>query len=119
MHELGLIQEMISLAEEELSRAGCVSKVTKITLKVGKLSGASPEALRFAFDVIAPSTRLAGAHLLIVEPQPTCHCPSCGLSTEIDELLFACPSCGNTDIEIHSGRDLYLESIDVEDNSSE
>ena len=118
MHELGLIQEIIGLAEQELSRAGCVSKVTKITLKVGKLSGASPEALRFAFDVVAPSTRLAGAHLQIVEPQPTCHCDSCGLIAEIDEVLFACPSCGSSDIEIHGGRDLNLESIDVEDNST-
>ena len=119
MHELGLVQEMIGLAEEELSRAGCVSKVTKITLKVGKLSGASPEALHFAFDVIAPSTRLAGADLLIVESQPICHCPSCGLNAEIDELLFVCPSCSSTDIEIHGGRDLHLESMDVEDNYSE
>ena len=115
VHELGLVQELIRLAEEELSRANCVSKVTKVSLKVGKLSGASPEALRFAFEVVIPATKLTGANLEIIETFPLCHCHTCQHEEVSDTICFTCPKCGSSDITIEGGRDLFLESIDVEE----
>jgi len=115
MHELAIINNMIGLAETELSRIGAVDKVSTITIRVGCLSGASPEALRFAFEVVAPSTKLRGARLEIVQPGIACRCRTCGETHKANELLFRCPSCGGADLDTQGGRDLYLESIEVQD----
>jgi hydrogenase nickel incorporation protein HypA/HybF len=115
MHELAIVQELIKLAEVELSRARFEGKVKVLTIKVGKLSGASPEALQFAFEAVAPSTRLKGARLDIEEPKPMCRCLNCGFEQEVDGYLFECPACGSGDIVIDGGRDLRLDSLEVED----
>jgi hydrogenase nickel incorporation protein HypA/HybF len=115
MHELAIIQELVGMAEAELSKIGAITKVNTLTIRVGSLSGASPEALNFAFEVVAPSTSLAGAHLNIIESKPICHCLSCHKNLPMDEFQFACPSCKSSDIVIEGGHDLCLESMEVEE----
>jgi hydrogenase nickel incorporation protein HypA/HybF len=115
MHELGIIRHLVSLAENELDKADCRAKVKSVEIRVGTLSGVSPEALEFAFNVVAPSTKLKGAHLLISECKPVLLCRKCETTREIDEILFTCPACGGSDVEIAGGRELHLESIEVED----
>lgn len=115
MHELGLIEELVKIAEGELERAGVDAPVTRVVLRVGRLSGASPEALETAFDVVAPQTKLRGAVLEIHEPRPLCRCAACGLEQEVDGFLLACPSCASPVITIEGGQDLMIESLDVED----
>ena len=115
MHELGIIQHLVSLAEDELAKTDCDAKVKTVEIRVGTLSGASPEALEFAFEVVAPLTQFKGAHLVITKSKAVCACRKCGKIQEVDEFLFVCPTCGSTEIEIAGGRDLYLESIEVED----
>lgn len=118
MHEFGLVMEMVALAESELQRAGCVAcetRIKQLNLTVGKLSGASPEAMRTAFTVISRSKGWSGAELVISEPCAECICHTCGLRREISELVFECPDCGNLICEIKGGQELQLTSIDVED----
>ena len=119
MHELGIIEEMVKLAVHEIERAGATEPVTCITLTVGKLSGASPEALRTAFEIVSPQTRLRGADLVIHEPGAFCHCQECGRETEVDGYLFACPHCGSGSIVLEGGNQLQLASIDLDDEQGE
>jgi Zn finger protein HypA/HybF involved in hydrogenase expression len=41
--------------------------------------------------------------------------PSCGRRTEINQLEFACPICESGEITIEGGRDLFLETIELEE----
>lgn len=115
VHELGIVQELISLAEQELLKAGFEGTVSSITVRVGRLSGANPEALRFAFENSATESLLAGAELIIVEINPICKCSECGAEQEISDYIFTCPACGSNNIVIQGGADLNLESMEVED----
>ena len=115
MHEFSIVWEMIKLAEQELQKAGCGGKVNSITIAVGKLSGANPDSVRFAYDVIAPQTRVRGAKLIIKEPNALCRCKTCGNTNELTAHDYFCPACGSGDIIIEGGRDLRLESIELED----
>jgi hydrogenase nickel incorporation protein HypA/HybF len=115
MHELGIIEEMVQIAEAELDRAGAAGPVSRMTLKVGKLSGASPEALMVAFQTVAPNTRLNGADLVIEEPPARCNCLECGAQSEVDGFVVECPACGSGQIVIDGGRDLLIASLDVAD----
>ena len=94
MHEFGIVQQLVSLAEDELANRNCTAKVKSLSIRVGTLSGASPEALKFSFEGIASSTGLKDARLVITESKPLCACRNCGRVQLVEEFLFACPSCG-------------------------
>ncbi|SHI95053.1 hydrogenase maturation nickel metallochaperone HypA/HybF [Desulfofundulus thermosubterraneus] len=107
MHELGLIQA----AMEEIARvarANNIRRIVKVKLVVGKLNGALPDALQFAFKVMAPETIFEGAVLEIEEVDIRLRCPACGHETVVDEITYWCPACG-TRAEILAGKDLYID----------
>ena len=115
MHELAIVETLIEQVETEVARSEHSGRVLRLELVVGRLSGACADSIRFAFELLAPGTRLEGSTLDIREPKASCRCRSCQHTAEIDELVAACPSCGSRDIVIEGGRDLLLESIDLED----
>lgn len=115
MHELSLITEVLQIAGDALERQGAEGRVSRLTLVVGKLSGASPEALRSAFPIAAHGTPFGGAELEIEEPGPVVHCYDCGAEQEVEGFVFECPACGSGSISIEGGSELRLASMDVED----
>jgi hydrogenase nickel incorporation protein HypA/HybF len=114
MHETAIVRELISSAESEMSRAGARGRARRVEVVIGRLSGASPEAVRFAFECLSPGTRLEGSRLDIREVAPVCRCAACGAANQIDDIFAACPACGSLDVSIEGGRDLVLQSIEVE-----
>jgi len=115
MHELSIAEALIEQVGRELRRVGQPGPVVRVELSVGRLSGVHVEALRFAFDLLSPGSLVDGAELVINEPRAKCCCQSCEAQTEIDELVFHCPRCQSDQITISGGRDLLLESIEVEE----
>ncbi len=115
MHELSIVQALIEQVEREVRRAGHDGHVVKVGLQIGRLSGVCPDSLRFAFDLLAPDTPLAGAVIEIEEPAALCACRACGTRMEIAELAFQCPHCGSDDVAIEGGQDLVLQTIELEE----
>jgi hydrogenase nickel incorporation protein HypA/HybF len=118
VHEVALVQALIEQVQREVETAGHGGRVVRVDLIVGRMSGAHPDSLRFAFELLAPGTLVAGAALGIEEAKAVCACRACGAQTEIDELLVACPGCGSGDIHIRGGRDLLLQSIELDEGVS-
>ncbi|MEV8148794.1 hydrogenase maturation nickel metallochaperone HypA [Arthrobacter sp. NPDC080073] len=108
MHELSITQ---SLVDAVLERTG-ERPVTGVNLIIGPLSGVLPDAIRFCFDIVSAGTSLAGAQLKIDEPQGLARCRSCGTEFELKDLILLCP-CGSAEVEILSGRELVLMSVEV------
>ena len=115
MHELSLCQALLDQVEREVHGSGHSGRVVRLTLSVGRLSGVHVHALRFAFDVLSVDSIVDGAELEIREPPARCCCRSCGTHAPIVEIVLACQSCGSSDVTIRDGRDLLLESIDLEE----
>jgi hydrogenase nickel incorporation protein HypA/HybF len=115
MHELSIVEALIEQVQRELRRAGQQGPVRRLELSVGRLSGVHCGSLRFAFELISPGTPVAGAELNITEPRAVCCCRACGAREEIDELLTECPRCRSPEITIEEGRDLLLQSIEIDD----
>jgi len=90
------------------------NKVTKIRLIVGKFTNAQPAALEFAFQAFAQGTKIEGAELEIEEVPVTGYCTVCNHEFEIEHLAFRCPKCHDFNIKIVKGRELILESLEVE-----
>ncbi len=110
--------EVLRIIKEHLPKDRPV-RVTKITLKVGKLTAIIPETFKFCMDVITQDTPAQGAEIVINEVPLKIECQECGEVNELNEPIFICPNCQSHKIEILSGRELYIESIEVEEPDEE
>lgn len=115
MHELSIVEALIEQVEETLAEEDEKGRVLKLELSIGRLSGVSAEAVRFVFELLSADTAVEGAELKIIQPKAWCNCRQCGAQTEIEELVVQCPRCGSGKIVIEGGRELLLQSIDVEE----
>jgi hydrogenase nickel incorporation protein HypA/HybF len=82
-------------------------------LKIGKLSAVVPDSLRFCFEIASKDTPLAGADLSIEETPVVASCKDCHARWTIDEPVFSCRSCSGGSLEILSGRELDIVSIEI------
>ena len=105
--------EAVRMAEETARTAGC-GRVLELKLRVGTLSGAVPEALRFAWDVVSRDTLAAGARLEIETVPATCWCALCKTEFACVDLVNECPQCHRVSGELRHGRELDLASVELE-----
>ena len=116
MHELAIVEALIDQVQQELDRAGQRGRVVQVEVSIGRLSGVYPEAVRFAFGLLAAGTVVDGAAIVVEEPKPVCHCHVCSAREEIDDLVVQCPKCAADEITIEGGRDMMLQSIEIEED---
>jgi hydrogenase nickel incorporation protein HypA/HybF len=115
VHEVSIVQALIEQVEQAVHESGHAGRVVRLDLVIGRLSGVHPDSVRFAFEMLAPDTPVEGAQLNIEEPRAVAACRHCGARTPIDELVVACPACGDDQISIEEGRELLLRSIELEE----
>lgn len=113
MHEFSITESLLTLALEKASEAGA-EKITRINLVIGEMSGVIDECVRFYFDAISKDTAAAGAELVFEMIPTTIRCHKCQAVFTPQNGSWACPECRETGIEIVSGRECYMESIEVE-----
>ena len=113
MHELSLVTSVFEVLEEEARRHGA-AKVTRVVLKVGVMAGVVPELLGSAFDTFKKGTLAETARLEIVPVPVKLRCPDCGGEAVRTDADFSCAACGSRRVEIVEGRDLFVETIDLE-----
>lgn len=113
MHEMGIALQIVEIATASLPADLGEARVAAVNLKVGKLAAVVPESLRFCFDVAVKDTPLTGAKLVIEEVPVVASCKDCRAQWTIDEPVFICKTCESGSLEILSGRELDIESIEV------
>jgi hydrogenase nickel incorporation protein HypA/HybF len=112
MHEVGIMQEGIRMAVET-AKAKEGSRVTRLCLRVGAMSGVVPDALRFAFDMVSRDTLAEGAVLDIETITAACWCGTCQEEFECVDFLPECPRCHSLSAELRRGRELELASVEL------
>lgn len=112
MHEVGLIQEAIRMATENATTAGA-SRVRRICLRVGAMSGVVPDALRFAFDVVCRGTAAEDAVLEIESVPAVCWCSRCQAEFECADFVNECPRCHELSGDLRRGTELELTKVEV------
>ncbi|QSR88543.1 hydrogenase maturation nickel metallochaperone HypA [Methylacidiphilum caldifontis] len=113
MHELSLCESLVSLLEEEAYKAG-FHAVKKIVLKVGPLALIEPEAMKFSFEVVSKGTVAEGAELSIEWIAVKAYCLSCQKEVLAKNIGDSCPCCGAVMILSEEGKEMKVESIEVE-----
>ena len=113
MHEVSIMTEALRMAMDATTSAGA-SRVLKLRLRIGSLSGVVPESLRFAFDVVCHDTLAQGATLEIEVIQAACWCANCQAEFECADFFNECPVCQEVSGELRRGRELDIASVEME-----
>jgi hydrogenase nickel incorporation protein HypA/HybF len=113
MHEFSLIDSLLRQVNAAAERHGARA-ITRVTLRVGPLSGAVPDSLQFAFEALREGTLAAGATLVVETTPVVCHCPRCARDFTAAVAQYVCPTCGDAQVEIRGGRELDIAGMEIE-----
>lgn len=114
MHELAVCQGILEVAGEALDGLPPPRpRVSRIDLRVGRLTAVVPDALRYHFQILAAGTPFDGAFLAIEEVPIRGRCLDCGAAVELPALPFACRACDSGLVEVTSGRELEVVSLET------
>jgi hydrogenase nickel incorporation protein HypA/HybF len=113
MHELGITQNILDLAVKKAEEAGA-SEILKVDLVIGEMTGIVEDCVRFYFDFLSKGTAAEKASLSINMIPVKVQCKNCGHAFSPDETSWTCPRCQGTGTEIMAGKELFVESIEVE-----
>ena len=112
MHELSVASAIVDTAV----RHAAGRRVTAVHLRVGHLRQVVPDVARVLLRASSRATRSARARgWSRRSSRRACAATRAAHEWEIDEPDFRCPACGAADVEVVSGEELEVESIEVEE----
>ncbi|MCP4112502.1 MAG: hydrogenase maturation nickel metallochaperone HypA [Desulfobacteraceae bacterium] len=115
MHEMGIAMQVVEIATASIPDNMKDVQVERVNLKVGRLAAVVPGSLRFCFEIITKDTPLSGAELIIEEVPVVAICKKCNTKWTITGPAFICEKCNSGSIDIVSGRELDIISIEIAD----
>lgn len=113
MHEYSIVQSLLDSCQENAAKHNA-SKVTKVVVKIGVMSGVEPELLRTAFETFKESTICKDALFVINIQSVVIKCNKCLNESVLDKMEYFCPKCGDMDVEILDGEEMFLMQMELE-----
>jgi len=113
MHEYSIVQALLTQCED-IARENEAESVTKIVVKIGKMSGVEPHLLEIAFNTFKEKTVCDGADFVMNVQPLVIECRQCGTITVLDEIFYKCPECESLDVKVTDGEDMYLMTLEME-----
>ena len=111
MHEGAVAAAIIQGALEVLEKERIVAAKT-VTVLIGRLHHVVPDVLQNHYQLLKKEYPALKQSKLLIEIAPVrITCRACAQETLIEKPMFACASCGSTNIEITGGREMYLKEI--------
>jgi hydrogenase nickel incorporation protein HypA/HybF len=90
--------------------------VLEVRLRVGALASVIPESLEFCYGIASEGTPLEGSRLVVNVLPVVMHCEACGEDVELEGVQsFRCPRCGEPCSDMRQGRELEIDSIEIDD----
>jgi hydrogenase nickel incorporation protein HypA/HybF len=117
MHEMGIAMQIIEIAVASIPADMKNAQVKKVNLKIGKLAAVVPESLHFCFQIAVQDTPLRDADLNIEEIPLKVRCTDCNVEWTAHEPVFVCRKCNGGSVEMLSGRELDITSIELVDKA--
>ena len=113
MHEQSIVEALLAKVLE-VAEGENAGKILRIYLVVGELSGVQTDSVEFYFGFLSRDTIAAQASLFFTCSPTQVRCRNCYTVFTPINLNITCPECHERKIEIISGAELYLESLEVE-----
>jgi len=103
---------MFDLVLEQAKQSGA-SKVSTINLVIGEMTGVVGDSVRFYLEILGKDSIAEGAAVNIKNIPAQARCHDCQKEFVIAEYQWICPACGSINLEITGGKELFIESIEV------
>lgn len=113
MHEYSIVQSLLDSCEEN-ARANNATKVTKVVVKIGVLSGVEPDLLQTAFETFKEGTICEDSEFIMNIQPILIRCRSCSEDLTLIKHQFTCPNCESIEIDILDGEEMYLMQLELE-----
>ena len=114
MHELSIAGAVLDSVRAEAERRPG-TRVRKVGIVVGELSGVDSDSLRFCLEVLVRDTEFDGVSLELT-PSPRRHrCRDCRETFTVADYQTSCPRCGSRDTDCISGTELQLSFVELEE----
>ena len=113
MHEYSIVQSLLDSCKENAVKNNA-TKVTKVVVKIGVMSGVEPELLKTAFDTFKEKTLCEEAEFIINVQNVVIRCNKCLNEVVLNTLEYYCPKCESTDIDVIDGEEMYLMQLELE-----
>jgi hydrogenase nickel incorporation protein HypA/HybF len=115
MHELSIVSSVVESVTEALA-AYPGARVLEVRLRVGALASVVTESLEFCYGIASEGTPLEGSRLVVHVLPVVMHCEACGQDVELEGVQsFRCPKCGEPCSEMRQGRELEIESFEIDE----
>lgn len=114
MHEMPYTQNIFQIVIDYAKKHNS-SKVKKVYLKIGNMTGVVEDSVRFYWESLTVGSVAEGAELVVEHVPIKVRCYNC--STEYvaeDQFSFVCPECKFFGGEVLSGKEVVVESIELE-----
>ena len=115
MHEMGIAQELVKIALDSIPQEIENPMVETVNLRIGKLASVVEHSLTFCFEIIAKDTPLEKARLKIDLVPIRVVCRSCEKEWEVTGPSFQCPFCEDGDVQMLTGREIEITSLELAD----
>ncbi len=109
MHELALCRAIADTVGG-YSDGGAISTVY---LRIGHLRQVVPTTLEFCWRATVGGTELSGSVLSIDHVPVSVSCAACAHVSSLPDPVLRCPTCGGFDVEVLTGEEFMIESIDL------
>jgi hydrogenase nickel incorporation protein HypA/HybF len=109
MHELSLCRAIADTVRDH--SAG--RSIERVTVRIGHLRQVVPSTLEFCWGIVTEASDLDGTELVIEHVPAVLACRSCGNGTQLDRPIMRCSACHGIDVELQSGDEFLVSSIDV------
>jgi hydrogenase nickel incorporation protein HypA/HybF len=117
MHELSIVSSVVESVTESLA-AYPRARVVEVRLRVGALASVVVDSLEFCWGIAAEGTALEGSKLVVNMLPVVMHCAPCDADVELDGVQsFRCPRCGEPSMDLRQGREMDIDSIEIEEAS--
>lgn len=113
MHEMSLCEGVLQIIESEAKKQQ-FTRVKRVIIDVGVLSGVEIAAFEFAFEVVMRGSIAETSLLEINELPAEAWCMPCAEAVTITEHYSPCPKCDSYQLQVSSGDELKVKELEVE-----
>lgn len=115
MHEMAILGNVMDVVLK-YAADNDAKEVVSVSLVVGELRDVVDELMESCFQFLARDTIAAHATLKMKKVPLKAQCQECLLVFPADiksPASLVCPDCGSKSLRIHSGKEFFIESIEV------
>jgi len=113
VHEMAIVDSLFKIINDKVEEHQ-IQKILKVKLKVGEMTAVEHMTLTACFEAYAQNTVVEGAELVIERIPLQGKCRECTNVFRVCNYNFQCPQCESRSVDIIAGRELYIESLEVE-----